>query len=66
MYVQKELEAELVRANVTRDQLAAELGIDKSTLSKKINGKSDWKISEVNIIAQHIGGDKIRDIFFAQ
>ena len=64
-YHQNEFEAELVRQGITRAKLAEELNITTGTVSKKINGKSDWTMSEVQTIIRHIGLDSTIRIFFS-
>ncbi len=66
MFDKKKLEAELILADITRASLAKELGIDKSTLYKKMNGKTEWTLSEIQKIGDVLGGEKIHTIFFAK
>lgn len=44
----------LIRENgLTYDDLALVLGVAKSTISMKINGQSDFSLSEAKVIQQH-------------
>lgn len=42
----RNLEAEMARAGITQGQLAKELGITPTTLSLKLNGKSNLSLRE--------------------
>ena len=44
------LEYEMKRNGVTALQMSEHLGIDRSTFSKKINGLSEFKLSEIQSI----------------
>lgn len=65
MFDKKRLEAELVLQNIGKAEFAKSLGIDTSTLYKKMNGKSDWSLSEIRRTGEVLGKDKIEAIFFA-
>lgn len=65
MFDKKRLEAELVLQNIGKAEFAKSLGIDTSTLYKKMNGKSDWSLSEICRTGEVLGKDKIEAIFFA-
>ena len=64
MYNTSELKVELIRMNLSRTQLATALNINKSTLSKKINGQSEWTLAEIQKIGTLLGKEKIVPIFF--
>lgn len=62
-----ELKAEIKRNGMTQEQLAREIGMDPSTLNKKINNKQGvlsvdeaWKIAKILEISQ----EKLIVIFF--
>lgn len=57
--------SELVLKQITATQLAKILNVNKSTVSKKINGKSEFTHSEIQTIGKLIGNDKLMQIFFA-
>lgn len=59
------LKAELLIKGISTEELAKILGINKSTLSKRINGKSEWTLSELKKVGEVIGGEKLNEIFFA-
>ena len=65
MFDKQRLEAELVLQNIGKAEFAKSLGIDTSTLYKKMNGKSDWSLSEIRRTGEVLGKDKIEAIFFA-
>ena len=66
MFDKKRLEAELVLQNISKAEFAKALGIDTSTLYKKMNGKSDWTLTEIRKMGEILGKDKINPIFFAE
>ena len=47
MFVSRLLRAKLVEKGKSNDDAASALGIDVSTFSKKMNGTSDFKRSEI-------------------
>ena len=55
--------AEIVARGIDRKNLANELGINASTLSKKINGLSDWNLAELRKLGTIFGVEKVRVIF---
>ncbi len=59
------LKSELVLNGITLGDLAKLLKLTKSTISKKVNGFSEWTLSEIQTIGKTIGDDKIEKIFFA-
>lgn len=48
------LNAELARNNINLSELADLLKITRSTLSDKLNGKTDFKITECKMIQQQL------------
>ncbi len=57
--------SELILHNLSIADLAKLLNKTKSSVSKKVNGKSDWKLYELQIIAKAVGTDKVISIFFS-
>lgn len=51
----------------TQSQLARMLGMTESTLSWKINGRAEFKQSEIKAIADRYGltGEEIKSMFFS-
>lgn len=51
----------------TQAQLARMLGVTESTLSWKINGRSEFRQSEIKAIADRYGltGEEIKSMFFS-
>ena len=51
----------------TQGELARMLGVSESTLSWKINGKSEFRQSEIKAIADRYGltGEEIKSMFFS-
>jgi transcriptional regulator with XRE-family HTH domain len=64
MFNQNALKAALAMKGKTLANLAAYLGINKSTLSKKINGRSEWTLPEIQKTGDVVGKEKIKEIFF--
>lgn len=65
MYKPNELRAELARAEMTQKQLAEVLHISPRTLSLKVNGHREFKVSEICGIIDAL---RIKDpgkVFFA-
>lgn len=62
----KELLAEMKRADKTQQQMADAIGISTGTFSKKVNGQRDFTLSEVKAIKRVLGIDDHRmlAIFF--
>lgn len=58
------LEYEMKIRGVTAIQLSEVLGIDRSTFSKKCNGKSEFKQSEIQTIVNYLNLSDPRPIFF--
>lgn len=61
-----ELRAELVRQGISLRALATCLGIDRSTLYKKMTGKTQFLQSEIAMIGEilHLDSNGIVAIFF--
>lgn len=51
----RNLEAELKRKNVTQSELAKVLGISSNTISRKMNGESEFTLREVMKIKKTLG-----------
>lgn len=62
-----ELKSEVARNEMTLEELARFLGINKSTLNRKMYGKSDFYRNEIVQIANilHLSQERINAIFFA-
>lgn len=50
----RNLEAELVRYNITKPELARILNISIKSLYNRINGITDWNVEEVKKIQKYI------------
>lgn len=50
----------------SQDAVALEMGMDRSTLSLKLNGKSDWTRNEIEKACYllHIPIEEVHDYFF--
>ena len=48
---------EIKRNNETQIQIARLIGISKETMIKRMSGRSDWTISEIETICKHYNKD---------
>lgn len=62
----RNLEAELARKQISRKELAEKLGITATTLSFKLNGKSELSLAECVEIKRLLGTEEPIDYLFAQ
>ena len=49
------LKVEMLRSNINQNDIARELNMTSATLSRKINGKSDFKLDEAKTICRLLG-----------
>lgn len=61
------LRAKIVERGITQGQLAKAIGIEKSTLSAKMNGKTEFKLAEMTLIRMYLDltPDEFYAVFFA-
>ena len=59
------LEMEIKRRGYTMEKLSREIGISKSAFSKKINGKSEFTLGDIQQIVDVLGIESPVPIFFA-
>lgn len=57
-----------IRAGVSKEEIAKELGINITTLYRKINGESDFTLSELKQLKRMLGmtKDDVDCIFFSE
>ena len=60
------LEAELKRRQIRREDVAKHLGLAMSTVSQKMQGKSEFTIGMAYQIKDMIGGDIPLEVLFAK
>lgn len=62
------LKAARVQADVSVDQIASALGVDKATVYRKFSGKSEFVLSEVIILRNllHLSDEDFNTIFFSR
>lgn len=53
--------AAMWRTRVTQKQLAAALGVDQGSVSKRLRGRTAWKVSDV-IVAAQLCGVSVEDL----
>lgn len=58
--------AELARRKMTQGELAGKLGMTKSSLSMKINGKSGFTLKEANRIKRILATEETLDYLFME
>lgn len=58
------LRAEMARNKITASELAEKLGITISTMSMKLNGKSDFSLKEALKIRAILGTDMPTEVLF--
>ena len=56
---------EIRKHGLTAEKVSQAIGISKSAFSKKINGKSEFTLSEIQAIVKILGLDSPMDVFFA-
>lgn len=62
----RNLEAELARKQISRKEIAEKLGITATTLSFKLNGKSELSLAECVEIKRLLDTEEPLDYLFAQ
>lgn len=60
----RNLEAERVKAGLTKYEFSKEVGIPYNTLSRKLHGKSEFTLSECVRIKKKLGVDMPLDTLF--
>lgn len=60
----RNLEAEMARARITQFQLSKELDVTPTTMSLKLNGKSNLTLQECVKIKHFLGTDESIDYLF--
>lgn len=65
MFNKNEFKAQLVRKEMTMKELAVFLGIDESTLYRKIRDDGRFTRQEINAMIERLEIENPQDIFFA-
>lgn len=65
MFDKKRFRAQMILADITYKELAAKLGINESTLYRKINADGNFTREEISNIVAILGIDNPQEIFFA-
>ena len=60
----RNLKAEMARADITGDDLAKELGITRSTMSRKINGMNEFTLKQAMQIKAILKTDMALEYLF--
>lgn len=63
-----ELKAECVRKQISLSELAAKIGVDYSTLYRKLKGESEFSRNELQIIRSvlYLTNERFIEIFFSE
>lgn len=64
MFVKNEVQGALLSKGITLSKMAKMLHMTNATLSKRLHGDSEWKLSEVRAIREIIGTEEMLKIFF--
>ena len=65
MFDKNLLKSELVLNGLTLEKLGKILNLSTSTMSKKLNGVSEFTLSEMQALSKILGEEKVVAIFFA-
>lgn len=60
------LRGKMAEKQITQGALAAEIGISENSLSRKLLGKREFRLSEIISICKVLDIDNPKDIFFTQ
>lgn len=66
MFDERRFKAQVVLAGLTMRQVAAELGIDETTLYRKMSGKSDFYRKEIQRLCDLLKIEDPAAVFFAE
>lgn len=66
MFDKNRFKAQLALAGMNMKQVAAELGINESTMYRKFNANGDFSRSEINKMITILGIEKPEEIFFSK
>lgn len=66
MFKKNLFNAKLAEANITKAELAQKMGIDPSTLSRKLQKDGDFSREEINKLIEILKIDNPKEIFFAE
>ena len=64
----EKLKGKLVEAGMSQNQIADFLGVNATTVNHKVNGKTEFKASEMKKLSEklRLSAEEFNDIFFAQ
>ena len=65
MFKENELKAQMARKGVTQEELAKALGLNASTLWRKLKADGNFTRNEIGIIMDYLEIDDPNSIFFA-
>ena len=66
MFDKNLLKSEFVASGVSYEKAAEMLKMNKTTLSRKINGYTEWTLSEIQSFADAFGKETAIKIFFSE
>lgn len=66
MFNKRKFRAAVIENGKTMEDVANHLGINETTLWRKVNGKTEFKREEIQLICGFLNLDSPVDIFFAK
>lgn len=66
VFDKKQMEAALVLADLTHSEFAALMKMNATTLYRKMNGITEWSLSEISRTGEILGKEKVIPIFFGK
>lgn len=66
LFNKNKFKAQMVLAGISSKELAAKLGINESTLYRKVNANGNFTREEIGKMVEILGIDNPQDIFFAR
>ena len=64
----KELRYQIARSGLTREKLGKLLGVTKTTIHRRLTGKTEWTLTELQKLKEilELSDEMLRQIFFSE
>lgn len=64
----KELRYQIARSGLTREELGKLLGVTKTTIHRRLTGKTEWTLTELQKLKEvlELSDETLRQIFFSE
>jgi DNA-binding XRE family transcriptional regulator len=64
----KELRYQIARSGLTREDLGKLLGVTKTTIHRRLTGKTEWTLTELQKLKEvlELSDETLRQIFFSE